>query len=108
MNINLPSFAVANVTVDEALSQQKDIVIITGAFSVLVLPFAIYTTYITFLAKIRPLQFVASMFTITIPFYIAFQTLWYQVLKNCKQEEVEGPDIESLVDCTATNPGMIA
>jgi len=48
------------------------------------------------------------MFTITIPFYIAFQTLWYQVLRNCKQEEGEGPDIESLVDCTATNPGMIA
>lgn len=55
MNIILPSFAAANVTVDEAVNQQKDIVIITGAFSVLVLPFAIYTTYITFLAKIRPL-----------------------------------------------------
>lgn len=38
------------------------------------------------------------MLLLTIVFYIAFQSFWDVVLKNCKNSPVE---IESLVDCSA-------
>ena len=77
------------------------VVILSGIGTAVILPIGIWTLYLTYKAKLRPMQFVTSMFLLTTLFYLSFQTFWNEVLNRCQSTIVT---IESLVDCNAGTP----